>query len=89
LSDPHLLAEDVAHCGEVNMSSWLQRSFGYGLRAAVGRAIFGDGGDQNREKAREPIGQQTEEEIRADERRYEEEAKRYEAEARTGRAAKK
>jgi len=69
------------------MSSWFKGAFGYGLGAAVGRAIFGDGGDKSR-KAREPIRQQTEEEIRADEKRYDEEAKRYEAEARTGKAAK-
>jgi hypothetical protein len=63
------------------MSSWFTRSIGYGIGAAVGRAIFGE----DREKNREPIRQQTEEEIRADEKRYDEEAKRYEAEDRKGR----
>lgn len=60
------------------MSSWFTRAFGYGLGAAVGRAIFGE----DREKNKEPIRQQTEEEIRADEKRYEEDAKRYDAEER-------
>lgn len=62
------------------MSSWFTRSFGYGLGAAVGRAIFGE----ERDKSRAPVRQQTEEEIRADEKRYDEEAKRYEAEDRRG-----
>jgi hypothetical protein len=71
------------------MSIWFKAAFGYRLGAAVGRAIFGDRGDERREAAREPIRQQTEEEIRADERRYDEEAKRYEAEARAGKNEKK
>ena len=61
------------------MSSWFTRSFGYGLGTAVGRAIFGE---DREEKNREPIRQKTEEEIRADEKRYDEEAKQYEAEDR-------
>jgi hypothetical protein len=62
----------------MNISRWFTRSFGYGFGAAVGGAIFGEG----REKRRAPMRQQTEEEIRADEKRYDEEAKRYEAEDR-------
>jgi hypothetical protein len=62
------------------MSSWFKASFGYGLGAAVGRAIFGDSDEERREADREPIRHQTEEEIRADEKRYDEEAKRYAAE---------
>jgi len=54
--------------------------FGYGFGAAVGKAFFGDGGRETREKRAEPIHQQTEAEILADEKRYDEEAKRLEAE---------
>lgn len=61
--------------------SWFTSSFGYGIGVALGRAIFGDGREK---KSREPVRQQTEEEIRADEKRYDEEAKRYEAEDRRG-----
>ena len=69
------------------MSSWFKAAFGYGLGSAVGRAIFGDGGEKRRE-VRAPIRQQTEEEIRADEKRYDEEAKRWEAADRSGNGTK-
>lgn len=63
------------------MSSWITRSFGYGLGAAAGRAIFSE--DEDRKKSREkPVRQKTEEEILADEKRFDEEAKQYEAEDR-------
>ena len=61
------------------MSSWFTRSFGYGLGAAVGRAIFSEDQEKSR---REPVRQKTEEEILADEKRFDEEAKQYEAEDR-------
>jgi len=82
--------DETGQAGEgIDMSSWFERSFGYGLGAAIGRAIWGDGGEKGREAAREPIRQQTEEEIRADEKRYDEEARRYEAEDRRGTPAKR
>ncbi|HZF50984.1 MAG TPA: hypothetical protein VE093_20130 [Polyangiaceae bacterium] len=62
------------------MPSWFGIAVGYGIGVSVGRAIFGE----DRRKSHEPIRQQTEEEILADEKRYEEEAKQYEAEGRTG-----
>lgn len=60
------------------MSNWFKASFGYGLGAAVGRAIFG-GGDERRKAPSEPIIQQTEAEIRAAEKRYDAEARQLDA----------
>jgi hypothetical protein len=54
---------------------WLQGWFGYGLGAGVAKAIFGE----DKPSAKGPIRQQTEEEIRADERRFDEDAKRLDA----------
>lgn len=64
------------------MSSWFTRAFGYGLGASVGRALFGEGERERRPEPREPIRQQTEAEIRADEKRYDAEAKALEEESR-------
>ena len=64
------------------MSSWFTRSFGYGLGAAAGRAIFSEDQGEDRKKSSEPVRQKTEEEILADEKRFDEEAKQYEAEDR-------
>jgi hypothetical protein len=71
------------------MSSWFTRAFGYGLGVSVGRAIFGAGSEQKRRGSEEPIRPQTEDEILADEKRYDEEAKRYEAESNAKTGAKK
>jgi hypothetical protein len=65
------------------MSSWFGRWFGYGLGAAVGKAIFGDDRGEGRAPP-PPIRQQTEAEIRAAERRYDEDEKRIEAERERG-----
>ena len=61
------------------MSSWFKNWFAYGLGAGVAKAIFGDDEREDRASAREPIRQQTEEEIRADEKRFDEEARRLDA----------
>jgi len=55
---------------------WFKAWFGYGLGAGVAKTIFGE----DHPPAGGPIRHQTEEEIRADERRYDEDAKRLEAE---------
>jgi hypothetical protein len=55
-----------------SFTAWL----GYSLGARAAKALFGE--DQA-EAARPPIRQQTEAEIRADERRYDEDAKRLDA----------
>jgi hypothetical protein len=68
------------------MSSLFERSFGYGLGTAVGKALFGDPEEDLRKQPRQPIRRQTEEEFRADEERYDEEAKRLEAEGKAERA---
>jgi hypothetical protein len=65
------------------------RWFGYGVGAALGKVVFGADGTDARERLREPIRQQTEDEIRAAERRYDEEAKYLEAELAAEKAAKK
>ncbi|MEO7329318.1 MAG: hypothetical protein ABI193_12110 [Minicystis sp.] len=66
------------------MSSWFSRAFGYGLGRQVGKVLFGGLAEDKRKEPGGPIKQQTEEEIRADERRYDEEARRYEAESKSG-----
>ena len=72
------------------MSSWFGRWFAYGLGRSAGRAIFGeDEADSNPPSDGAPVRQQTEEEILEAERRYDEEAKRYAAEDRARREAKK
>lgn len=63
--------------------------FGYGLGAGVAKAIFGEDrrierGDPPR--APEPVRHQTEEEIRADEKRFAEDEKRIESQAKAERA---
>ena len=57
--------------------SWLGAWFGYGFGKEAARALFGE---RRPEAARPPIRQQTEAEIRADERRYDEDAKRLDEE---------
>jgi hypothetical protein len=61
--------------------AWL-KWFGYGLGRSVGRAILGGGTDDRTERSgsTEPVRQQTEDEIRAAERRYDAEAAAYRAE---------
>ena len=56
--------------------SWFRAWLGYGLGRGAAKAIFGE---DKPEAARPPIRQQTEEEIRADEKRYDEDAKRLDA----------
>ena len=56
--------------------SWFNAWFGYGFGRGVAKAIFGE----DRSEARPPIHPQTEAEIRADEKRYDEDAKRLDAE---------
>jgi hypothetical protein len=55
--------------------SWFTGWFGYGLGAGAAKAVFGE-----RKAAQDPIRHQTEAEIRADEARYDEDAKRLDAE---------
>lgn len=69
------------------MASWFGRWFGYGLGAAAGKAIFGE--DRRSEAPKPPIRAQTEEEIRADEKRFDAEAKMLEAQTAAERAATK
>lgn len=57
--------------------SWFKAWLGYGLGRGAVKAIFGE---DRPEAARPPIRQQTEAEIRADEARYDEDAKRLAAE---------
>jgi hypothetical protein len=62
------------------MSSWFKKWFGYGLGAGTAKAINGDGKPEGGGAGRGPIRQQTEAEIRADEKRYDEDARRLDAE---------
>jgi len=57
--------------------SWFKAWFGYGLGAGAAKVIFGE---DKPEAERAPIRQQTEAEIRADEKRYDEDARRLDAE---------
>jgi hypothetical protein len=70
------------------MSSWITGTLFYGLGMSAGRALFGD--DRQRERAvrREPVRQQTEEEILADEKRYDAEARQLDADDAAARAAR-
>jgi hypothetical protein len=61
------------------MSSLITSAFWYGLGVSAGRAIFGDDDRRRRAVQRGPVRQQTEEEILADEKRYEEEARQLDA----------
>ena len=63
------------------MSSFLGGWFSYGLGRSIGSALFGEKKNSNFGSG-EPIRQQTEEEIRADEKRYDEDAKRLDDEDR-------
>ncbi len=49
--------------------SWLSNWFGYGLGAGAAKAIFGEPPSRGSDAGRWPIRQQTEAEIRADEKR--------------------
>jgi hypothetical protein len=57
--------------------SWFTAWLGYGFARGAAKAIFGE---DRPATARPPIRQQTEAEIRADEKRYDEDAKRLDAE---------
>ena len=57
--------------------SWFKAWLGYDLGRRATKAIFGE---DKPEAARPPIRQQTEADIRADEKRYDEDAKRLDAE---------
>jgi hypothetical protein len=56
--------------------SWLKAWFGYRLGASAAKAIFGE----PERSSDGPIREQTEEQIRADEKRFDEDAKRLDAE---------
>jgi hypothetical protein len=56
--------------------SWFTGWFGYGLGAGAAKAIFGE----TKATPGSPARQQTEAQIRADEARYDEDAKRLDAE---------
>jgi hypothetical protein len=56
--------------------SWLDTWFGYGLGRGAAEAVFGE---HRAEAAQPPIRRQTESEILADERRYDEDARRLAA----------
>lgn len=70
------------------MSNWFGRWFGYGLGASAGKAIFGEASGKA-SAAPEPIRHDTETDIRAAEKRYDEDAKRIEAGAGEESAAKR
>jgi hypothetical protein len=59
---------------------WFKEWFGYGLGVGAAKAILGDGEQAGGGAERGPIRQQTEAEIRADEARYDEDARRLDAE---------
>jgi hypothetical protein len=70
--------------GETNASgasimSWFGRAFGYGFGAAAGRAIFGEERSDSAAPSA-PVRSMTEAQIQADEKRFDEDAKRLEAE---------
>ncbi len=58
------------------MASWFKAWLGYGFGAGAAKAIFGE----SRAAAPAPVHEQTEAEIRADEARYDEDARRLAAE---------
>lgn len=61
------------------MSSWIATAFGYGLGVSAGKAIFAEDRPKERVPGREPVRPQTEEEILADEKRYEQEERQLDA----------
>ena len=63
----------------MSVSSWYKGWFGYGLGVGAARAVFGDGRSSGFDPSKGPIRQQTEAEIRADEKRYAEDEKRLDA----------
>jgi hypothetical protein len=64
------------------MGSYLGGWFGYGLGRSIGAALFGEKPNKSDLQPDAPIREQTEEEILADEKRYDEEAKRLDEEDR-------
>jgi hypothetical protein len=60
--------------------SWFGRAFGYGFGAAAGRAIFGEGRSDTAAPSAAPVRSMTEAQIQADEKRFDEDAKRLDAE---------
>jgi hypothetical protein len=58
---------------------WLSYWFGAGVGAGVAKTLLGEDRPQGSDTGRWPIRQQTEEEIRADEKRYAEDEKRLDA----------
>ena len=70
------------------MSSWFSRAFGYGLGSQVGKVLFGSLAEDRPKERGGPTKQQTEAEIPADEKRYDEEARRLEAESGDGKTGK-
>ena len=71
------------------MSSQFEKSAGLGLGVVVGGVLLGSGGEKSNDAEDAPIRQKTEEEILADEKRFDEEAKRFAAEDEARRDAKK
>jgi len=65
---------------ELFMLRMFNRWFGYGLGAGAANAVFGGGLPEAGGEARGPIRMRTEAEIRADEKRYDEDARRLDAE---------
>ena len=63
----------------MSVSSWYKSWFGYGLGVGAAKAVFGEGKSGGFDSSRGPIRQQTEAEIRADEKRYAEDEKRLDA----------
>jgi hypothetical protein len=70
------------------MSSWITTALFYGLGVSAGRAIFGDDGRGKHAARRGPVRQQTEEEILADEKRYEADERRLDADEAAAQAAR-
>jgi len=57
------------------MPSWFTAWFGYRLGAKAASSLFGEDRPDQGEAARGPVRAQTEEEIRADEKRFDEDEK--------------
>ena len=60
--------------------SWFKSWFGYGLGVGTAKALFGGEKSSSDARAHRPIKQQTEAEMVADEKRYDEDEKRLDAE---------
>ncbi len=66
--------------------SWFNSWFGYGLGAGTAKALFGERKPSSDAPVRWPLKQQTEQEIVADEKRYDEDEKRLDAQGATAQA---